>query len=629
MLMLVLATTVLPVGFIRGVEMHRLLFLSVIVLSLAQGGVQDHLITMADIYIGPGQDTLLIDEDFVQDGNIVIYGDGVLLVDNAKLTVSGHVYAQDQGKAVFRNNAWLHFNQFYVGQYYVFLIDSSVFEASDATVDANGVMHYAQLHDDCIYTAVRTDFPDWTFRKVFDRASLILEDVDHVGDIMVDDSCFVHFTRCDTLMPWLETCDGSVINMEFPDPDYVDHFEFSENTPGVDGIGFTFIVDQCNRCWWSLESQSGSTVTINNSEIRGSCVRMPGSNTVNIQNIENYSFYSHLEVPLEDRLLEYNNTYVYWWNWYPMENTIFNIDSSVFGELIGRGNSETCATNCVHDGATICLSVTDSAFVSFADGSCLAFISSFKRGTMLLLNSSVTPTWPYQSTNIAHDHSSILAVNSYFEYEPEAVDTALVIVVAIDGPPSGQADDSIDITGSAWMDTGEYNPTEFDRYRVSWAEDGGSDWTLIAESTTQAQNEVIGSWNTSGMTEGEYDLRLTLYSTADDSLTASADITLYPLGIEESHGQNHSCYLSYPNPFTAGAAFTYRLTANETVVLRVFDVCGRLVDTLMNEAQTAGEHSVTWDSSGNSGHSMSAGIYFCDFQVGDEYAQTGKVLLFR
>ena len=356
---------------------------------------------------------------------------------------------------------------------------------------------------------------------------------------------------------------------------------------------------------------------------------MPGSNTVNIQDIENNSYFSYLTVPLEDRLLEYNNTYVYWWNWYPMENTVLNIDSSVFGELIGRGVSETYATNCVHDGATISLGVEDSAFVSFAHGECLAYISSWDRGTMLLTNSSVTPTWPYQSTNIAHGHSSILAVNSYFEYEPYALDTALVMVSAIDGPLSGQIDDIIDIIGSAWMDTGEFNPAVFDRYSVSWAEDGGSDWMLIVESANQAYNEIIAAWNTSGMTEGEYDLQLTLYSSAGDSLTASADISLYPLGIEDPGYQNRDRYLSYPNPFTSGAAFTYRLAENETVVLRVYDVSGRLVDTVVNETKTAGDHSVIWELSDSSAQGLNSGIYLCNFQAGDEFSQTGKLILSR
>ena len=96
------------------------------------------------LYIGPGSDTLLIDSDYEQDGDIIIFGEGTLLVDNAKLTLSGQLYAQDQGRAIFRNNAHLHFDQYYVGQYFVWLVDSARFEATDATVDANGVMHYAQ-----------------------------------------------------------------------------------------------------------------------------------------------------------------------------------------------------------------------------------------------------------------------------------------------------------------------------------------------------------------------------------------------------------------------------------------------------------------------------------------------------
>jgi len=170
------------------------------------------------LYIGPNPDTFFICSDYVQNGDIVIFGQGILVVDSAKLTLSGHLYAQDEGQAFFMNDAHLHFNQFYVGQYFVWLIDNSKFEATNATVDANGVMHYAQLHDSCIYIATNTSFPDWTFRKVFNTSTIILEDVNHVGDIMVDDSCYIHFTRCDTLMPWFQTPDGSVINIQFPFP---------------------------------------------------------------------------------------------------------------------------------------------------------------------------------------------------------------------------------------------------------------------------------------------------------------------------------------------------------------------------------------------------------------------------
>ncbi|MCK4226754.1 T9SS type A sorting domain-containing protein [candidate division WOR-3 bacterium] len=530
------------------------------------------------LYIGPGPDTFLIDTNYVQDGDIIIFGEGVLLVDNAELNLSGHLYAQDLGLAIFRNNAHLHFNQYYVGQYFVWLVDSAKFETTDAIVDANGVMHYAQIHDNCTYIATRTTFPDWTFRKIFDKSTLILEDVYHVGDLMVNDSCFVHFTRCDTLMPWLETPDGSVIDIQFPDPDTVDHFEFSEAVPGVDGIGYTFVVDTCWRCWWSLETWPGCSVIVNNSQIRGSCLRIPGSDTFNVYGIADYNFHPDLTVPLGDRHLEYINTYVFWWNWYPMENTVFNIDSCVFGEMIGRGNSKTYATRCTHDGATISLSVEDTAFVSFVDGVGQAFVSSWDKATLLLVNTSIIPLWPYQSTNIAHGHSYLLAVNSYFEYTPEAMDTALVMVTAIDSPPVGIIDSIIDIYGSAWIDVGPLNSITFDRYRLYWTPDGGSNWTLIEESTSQVIDSILGIWNTSGMSEGEYDLRLTIWDNVGDSLTAFGDMTLMSSGIEKEN--NLADWELTVHQQGSEIRISLSVPMDREVTLDVFDGTGRKIKNL-------------------------------------------------
>ncbi|MCD4790666.1 MAG: hypothetical protein K8R37_11760, partial [Bacteroidales bacterium] len=405
-------------------------------------------------------------------------------------------------------------------------VDSAKFEATDATVDANSVMHYVQLHNNSTYIAKNTNFPDWVFRKVFNTSTLILEDVDHVGDIMVDDSCFVHFTRCDTLMPWFEMRDGSVVNIQFPEPDFVEHFELSDNTPNVDGIDYTFIADSCSQCWWSLETLPGCNVTINNSTIRGSCVRMFGTDTFNINGIENYTYHSNLTVPLNDRNLEYFNTYVYWWNWYPFENIVFNIDSCSFGEMIGRENSETYATNCLHDGATIMLGSGGNAFVSFTDGISMSYVGTFENSTFLFVNSNITPIWPYQSTNIAHDNSYLLAVNSSFDYEPEAMDSALAMFTAIDSLSDNTVGTTVDILGSAWIDAGPQSTITFDRYKIYWTPAGDSVWTLIEESTDMVHHDTLAVWNTSGFNIGDYDLQLTITDSFGDSLTAYKTITL-------------------------------------------------------------------------------------------------------
>lgn len=586
-----------------------------------------------DLYIGPAPDTFLIDTNYVQDGDIIIFGEGILVVDSAKLTLSGQLFAKDKGQAIFRNDAHLHFNQFYVGQYFVWLVDSAKFEATDATVDANSVMHYVQIHNNSTYIAKNTSFPDWVFRKVFNTSTLILENVDHVGDFMVDDSCYIHLTRCDTLMPWFEMPDGSVVNIQFPDPDFVNHFELSDNTPSVDGIGYTFIADSCSQCWWSLETLPGCNVTINNSTIRGSCVRMFGSDTFNINGIENYTYHSSLTVPLSDRHLEYIDTYVYWWNWYPFEDIIFNIDSSSFGEMIGRGNSKTYTTNCIHDGATIMLGSGGDAFVSFVDGFSYSYVGTFENSTFLFVNSSITPFWPYQSTNLAHDHSCLLAVDSYFEYEPEAMEGALVMVTAIDSLSDDTIGATIDILGSAWIDAGLHSLITFDRYKLYWCLDGDSVWTLIEESTDMIHNDILASWNTSGLSASKYDLRLTIWNSAEDSLTAFGDITLLSTGIEETQSselkvESAGLFQNYPNPFNPQTTISYQLPAKTNIILKIYDLLGREVRTLVDKNQLGGHHLAVWDGTDDLGREVTSGIYFCKLKA-DNFSQTKKLLLLR
>ncbi|MGB9590321.1 MAG: hypothetical protein ACPL68_05485, partial [Candidatus Hydrothermia bacterium] len=134
----------------------------------------------APLFIGlGGPETLLIDTDYVQSGFIWVLDQGVLIVDGALLDLSGHLICTGGGRVYLMNGATLHFNQFYVAQYYLWLTDSSRFEAYDSEVDANGTMHFVYLDKNSTYIAERTSFPDWTFRQVYDRATLILRDIYH------------------------------------------------------------------------------------------------------------------------------------------------------------------------------------------------------------------------------------------------------------------------------------------------------------------------------------------------------------------------------------------------------------------------------------------------------------------
>ena len=90
-----------------------------------------------------------------------------------------------------------------------------------------------------------------------------------------------------------------------------------------------------------------------------------------------------------------------------------------------------------------------------------------------------------------------------------------------------------------------------------------------------------------------------------------------PLPREYSLSQN------YPNPFNPSTAISYQLSANSFVSLKVFDVLGREVATLVNEVKKAGTYSTTWNASG-----FGSGIYFCKMQAGS-FTGTKKLVLIK
>ncbi len=80
---------------------------------------------------------------------------------------------------------------------------------------------------------------------------------------------------------------------------------------------------------------------------------------------------------------------------------------------------------------------------------------------------------------------------------------------------------------------------------------------------------------------------------------------------------------NYPNPFNPTTVISYQLSVNSVATLKVYDVLGRLVKTLIDERQTAGIHSVTFNAS-----NLSSGVYFYRLAAGS-YVGTKKMILMK
>ena len=80
---------------------------------------------------------------------------------------------------------------------------------------------------------------------------------------------------------------------------------------------------------------------------------------------------------------------------------------------------------------------------------------------------------------------------------------------------------------------------------------------------------------------------------------------------------------NYPNPFNPTTVISYKLPISSLVAIKVYDVLGREVQTLVNERQNAGNHSITFSAS-----SLPSGVYFYRLHAGN-YSATKKLLLLK
>ena len=97
---------------------------------------------------------------------------------------------------------------------------------------------------------------------------------------------------------------------------------------------------------------------------------------------------------------------------------------------------------------------------------------------------------------------------------------------------------------------------------------------------------------------------------------------------------------NYPNPFNPSTNIQYAISSLPTgqagrkfVSLRVYDVLGNEVSTLVNEEKPAGNYEVEFSSiggsaSGGDAWDLSSGIYFYQLRAG-EFIQTKKMVLMK
>ena len=96
----------------------------------------------------------------------------------------------------------------------------------------------------------------------------------------------------------------------------------------------------------------------------------------------------------------------------------------------------------------------------------------------------------------------------------------------------------------------------------------------------------------------------------DDPSTAFAE--------EEDLLVEQSSLKSFPNPFVDHTELHYHLTEGSPVQVKIYDMMGQEVQTLVQEAQPEGEHRVRWNGRNAQGGAVPAGLYIMQLKTGEE-----------
>jgi hypothetical protein len=190
-----------------------------------------------------------------------------------------------------------------------------------------------------------------------------------------------------------------------------------------------------------------------------------------------------------------------------------------------------------------------------------------------------------------------------------------------------------DVGGTARLDAGGASAATFSYAYDTWQlveviVDLDNDMSqLILDGT------VIYTWQyTLGTFGGPIALQLDANNfygaTANDHWRADTTVITGIDNGEIGIPQEYALYQNYPNPFNPTTTIKYDLKQTAKVSLKIYNILGQEVRTLVNFNQEAGYKSIVWDGLNNYGARVASGVYIYRIEAGD-FVQARKMILMK
>ncbi len=151
--------------------------------------------------------------------------------------------------------------------------------------------------------------------------------------------------------------------------------------------------------------------------------------------------------------------------------------------------------------------------------------------------------------------------------------------------------------------------------------------SMSGVSLEEEASQLKLTFNTEGIDSGTYETLLKVTTNDPESpefeIPVSLTVNEMVSNEPEEVPQQITLNQNYPNPFNPTTTISYNLSQAQNVQLKVFNIQGQEVTTLVNGKRTAGEHQVSFDAS-----KLASGIYIYQIQTGST-SMTRKMVLIK
>jgi len=272
---------------------------------------------------------------------------------------------------------------------------------------------------------------------------------------------------------------------------------------------------------------------------------------------------------------------------------------------------------------------TDWSPVGFSD---TAFIALGVEGSALLAASSGHGV--YRSTNNGSSWTKVTAGLGDSDYVSAFANLGSTVFAATQGYGTYQSTDN----GVTWTPVGSglLNSDLSEPDLTSLVGNGtdhlyaGSQGSSSAGVFTSTNSGTNWHASTSGLTNKNVTslaiVGTQLFAGTTGAGVWSQSLSQLATAVNENKSNRPAAYSlsqNYPNPFNPSTTISYELPSSSRVTLKIFNLLGQEIATLVDGQQDAGSHSLQWNAA-----NVSSGVYFYRLQT-ENFSQTKKLMLLK